>query len=201
MCACACACELPLQLGTFLRTEPTEISSNGPSLMPPEFKRSINSESLAVQIHAATSEPPEEPEMTRGSRPAWNSALTTPRWYIVSVAPGRPVKQHSECEQQRHYVDTALCRPGYDKERSTQCNERSYCAETAIANEMHATEHMADWSSSHRLCDGPPDSMSAVRPKECLVSRKNTSFCISGNVVNELSARYSSWSTTSWMYS
>ena len=47
----------------------------------------------------------------------------------------------------------------------------------------------------------PPDSINAVRPNECRVSRKNTSFCMRGNDVKELSARYSSWSTTSWMYS
>jgi hypothetical protein len=55
--------------------------------------------------NAPTTEPPEDPEMTRGSSPAWNNAFTTPRWYIVSVAPaGTKASRCTQDSEGRHQL-------------------------------------------------------------------------------------------------
>eukprot|EP01139_Manchomonas_bermudensis_P016380 Amastigsp_a512685_14.p5 type:complete len:105 gc:universal Amastigsp_a512685_14:972-658(-) len=88
-------CSLPTSMSTpsvrsrwsLRRSEPSAGESKASRLMASGTKSAGSSSSVCTATIAATIEPTDEPEMTRGSSLASSSALTTPMWYMPIAAP------------------------------------------------------------------------------------------------------------------
>mmetsp|Transcript_9502 Transcript_9502/g.33439 ORF Transcript_9502/g.33439 Transcript_9502/m.33439 type:complete len:209 (+) Transcript_9502:1956-2582(+) len=95
-----------------------------------------SSASVRAQTVAATIEPAEAPEMTRGRAPASISAATTPRWYVPSPAPPERSSAVRPCACLHSLKNASRASKGTD---SSSVSDTKARAETAAATYASTT--------------------------------------------------------------